>query len=999
MKIRFYFIALFAIAFASPLVAQTNFAVLADDGAWTWYNDPRAIFHNGKLYFGYVRAADSKTVLSVFELTNGIKTDLWSSGFTQRDDHNNPGLLAKQDGRLLAIYSRHGSDEYFSYRTSSSTNPAITAGWNPELSIPNSGAGMTYANPFQLSTEGGRIYNFCRNLNFNPTIYTSADGGTNWSAPQHFIKTGTGSIRPYVKYASDGTSRIDFLYTDGHPRDVANSLYHLYYSGGAFYQTDGTFVTNYSALPLQHDSGQRGAVIYQYSDTNTPDPNDHIPTGRAWTWEIAYQSNGAPACVFTVQRDQVTGPNWFDDRIYYYYARWTGSEWQKRFIAQAGRPLYSSEDDYAGGICMDPQEPNVIYISSNAQNPFNLTDTTNVALRAQERYEIWRGVTSDGGLTFAWTQITTNSTADNLRPYVPRRNGGDRCVIWFRGSYVSYTSYTAEIVGLFSQPVPTPPKVTIVNPTVPLVAFTNLGDQLKLTATLADDGHPQPATISWTTLSGPLSAQFQSTNQLSTRVTLPVPGTYVLRVTANDSLSSDSDELTVMGGPTSSDLPDSSRVLSLKLNESSGNVASNSASANNGTASGGFIWRPTGGAHNGAIEFDGSSGQVVVPDANDLDATTAFTLAYWFNANAYPADSAGLVCKRNNIADNNAYTTYLKTSDKRIYVDIDGSNNRFSSSTLINLGQWYHVAVTFDGSLPSADRAKLWINGVLDVSAAESSATIPNYTSAFRLGNTHPGAANWFNGRIDDVLFFRRALSGIEIASLAISNFGPSVVTQTFGATNQIPASPIGLVTDDNGPPAAYWSIISGPGSATFANSNSAATTVTFNRSGTYTLRLSASDGQVEVSQDIFALVAANTNVFEDWMALFYPGETNSSIVGPGADAENDSVINFGEFAVGLNPSVADAAPFATNAPGLPRAAIANFSGTNYLVLQVNRPTGRLAIAYDAEVSGDMLAWLPAVQVGSATSNGDGTELLIFRDTQPADAAQARFMRLKLTKY
>ena len=467
--------------------AQTNFAVLTSDGAWTWYNDPRALFHNGKLYFGYVRVANSKTALSVFDLSTGEKTDLWDAGFTQLDDHNNPGLCSKQDGMLLAVYSRHLADQYFSYRTSSSTNPISGAHWNPEQSIPNSGASMTYANPFQLSAEGGRVYNFCRNLNYNPTVYTSTDGGATWSSPQLFIRTGSGSIRPYLKYCSNNTNRIDFLYTDGHPRDVANSLYHLYYQGGAFYKTDGTFVTNYANLPILHDSGQRGSVIYQYSAAAQSNPNEWIPTGRAWCWEIASQTNGDPVCVFTVQRDNVTGSNWYDDRIYYYYARWTGTSWQKRFIAHAGRPLYSAEDDYAGGICVDPQEPDVIYISSNAQNPFNITDTTNVPLSASQRYELWRGVTGDGGLTFTWSQITSNSAVDNLRPYIPRRYGGEPCVIWFRGTYASYTSYACSIVGLFTAPVPTPP-------TPPLITYVDATSGAGGNTTLAAGGTFDPTT-------------------------------------------------------------------------------------------------------------------------------------------------------------------------------------------------------------------------------------------------------------------------------------------------------------------------------------------------------------------------------------------------------------------------------------------------------------------------------------------------------------------------
>jgi hypothetical protein len=79
-------------------------------------------------------------------------------------------------------------------------------------------------------------------------------------------------------------------------------------------------------------------------------------------------------------------------------------------------------------------------------------------------------------------------------------------------------------------------------------------------------------------------------------------------------------------------------------------------------------------------------------------AMFAGALAFWFRADAYPADSAGLVSKRDSISLNNNYTTWLKWPDRRIYVDIEGSDNRFTSSSLINTGAWYHVAVVFDGS-------------------------------------------------------------------------------------------------------------------------------------------------------------------------------------------------------------------------------------------------------------------------------------------------------------
>ena len=980
--------------------AQTNFAILTPDGAWTWYNDPRAVFRNGILYFGYVRNADGESVLSAFNPQTGGKTDLFTGTRTEKDDHNVPAILVRQDGTMLAIYARHGTDQFFAYRYTTSTNPISPTNWSAEQIIAPTGAGLTYANPFQLSAESGKVYDFSRDLNFNPTVFTSTDGGVTWSAPQLFIKTGTGSIRPYVKYCSDYAQRIDFLYTDGHPRDVTNSLYHLYYQGGSFFKTDGTFVKGFAGLPILHDSGERGSVIYQYSDTNTSDFDDHIPTGRAWCWETAYQTNGAPVCVFTVQRDKVTGTNWFDDRIYYYYARWTGTDWQRRFIAQAGRPLFNPENDYAGGICLDPENPNVIYISSNASDPFNLTDITNVTLRANERYEIWRGTTTNGGLNFTWTAITTNSAKDNLRPYIPRGQTGTPVVIWFRGTYTTFNSYNCEVVGLFNNPVPTPPNVSLVTPASSSVNFTNLNNQLHLVANATDDGLPAPLTFLWSTVSGPTNAIFSDPTNTDTTATFPVAGSYVIRITASDSISDDSADLIVNAGPQATDGTDPSRVMWLKFDEANGlTVTDSSGSGNNGTLSGGATWQPAGGVRAGALKFDGVNGLVTVPDAPALDNTSAFTLAWWFRADAYPGDSAGLVCKRINISTDNAYTTYLKAADRHIYVDIDSSNNRFASAALIQTSLWYHVALVFDGSLPSSQRAKLWVNGNLDTTATETSTAIPDYASSVLIANTHPGAANWFTGLIDDVRFYRRALNPTEIIALAAQNFAPNVMAGPISpATNGVAAALNGSAIDDGkgGPLTSHWSKLSGPGNAVFASSNSVATAVTFDKSGAYVLRLWGSDSQVEMTSDLAVNVSLNPNIYGDWLSLNFPGVTDPGIIGVSADADNDGARNLVEFALGMNPNASDALPFGSHQPGLPIGQIRSLFGTNYLTLLVKRPIGRIGVTYATEGSSDLVTWTLGVQDGAPFNNGDGTETVVFRDPLPMTESSQRFIRLKI---
>ena len=429
------------------------------DGAWSWFNDHTARFVNGDLYVGYVKGQAKKMAMTRYDFDTSTAHEFEFSTATNpsNDDHDVPTIAVLPDGKILSVYSRHNVDTKFFYRRSLNGNPAGLADWSPEQTKTLGTAKNTYSNTFRLSAESDKIYNFSRNINFNPVICTSTDAGQTWSDPIHFIKTGTGGTRPYPRYATNHHSRIDLIYTDGHPRDVNNSIYHLFYQGGNFHKSDGSIVKAFANLPLEHTTGERGTVVYPFTTAAWgpgQGPDDWIPNGRAWTWDIHYQSDGKPVCVFQVQVDGVTGPatDFKNDRIYYYYARWDGNQWRKKFIANAGRGLFSSEDDYGGGMCIDPENPAVIYISSNATNPFDLTTLAPALNPNNEIYEIYRGTTADGGATWNWQAITADSDASNMRPFVPEDHGRTNAVVWFRGRYTTYLNYDCDIYGVFSTP-------------------------------------------------------------------------------------------------------------------------------------------------------------------------------------------------------------------------------------------------------------------------------------------------------------------------------------------------------------------------------------------------------------------------------------------------------------------------------------------------------------------------------------------------------------------
>jgi hypothetical protein len=426
-----------------------NAMLIAHDGAWTWFNDERAIFHQDSLFTGYVQGDGQYGVTRYDPAAHETFPMILSTAASrQQDDHNNPSITVLPDGRLLALYAKHLGGSQFYQRTSLVPLPSSAADWGPEIIHPLP-ANNTYNNTYLLSAENKRIYNFHRCINFNPTITISNDLGATWETPVPFIAVGTNNTRPYPRYCSNRTDRIDLIYTDGHPRDVNNSVYHMFYRDGSFHKTNGSVIDTIGSLPLDHQGGERGSTIYPFSSAAWgpgQGPDDWIPNARGWTWDVHYGADGNPVCVFQVQTG--TDATWDSSRIFYYYARWTGTDWQRRFIAQGGRGIYAAESDYGGGMTLDPDHPNVVYISTNAANPFTLDDVSNVPLRPGARFEIFRGTTSDGGLTFSWEQITFASEADNLRPIVPENHGYDRALLWFNGTYSTYSNFNTRVLGI-----------------------------------------------------------------------------------------------------------------------------------------------------------------------------------------------------------------------------------------------------------------------------------------------------------------------------------------------------------------------------------------------------------------------------------------------------------------------------------------------------------------------------------------------------------------------
>ena len=400
--------------------------VVAETAAWTWFTDERAIVADSTLYVGHVDTAGAVGVTTHrLGASPGQRRDttVRLSSFREVDDHDNPALLQLDDGRVLVTYAQYHEEPDWYWRSASAGSAPVE--WSAQRRTDALEAPVTYSNLVQLSDEDGRLYNFFRALNFDPTLMTSSDGGKTWTAPRHLLTSGGAGTRPYVKYASDGEGRIDLLFTQAHPRQQATDVYHLYYEEGAVHRSDGTLICRLEAedcLPVPVKEGTR---VY-----------DAAEAGRAWVWDLDYSADGDPVGVYVAARDSTVGND-----LRYRYARYEADAgaWTEREIAHAGTHLYDDERHYAGGIALDPTNTDRVYASADVHPASG--DTT-----AAGRYQLFRG--ERDGPDWSWTQMTETTGADHLRPFVPRGTGDRRIVLWMRGTYASYTDYDTDVVGL-----------------------------------------------------------------------------------------------------------------------------------------------------------------------------------------------------------------------------------------------------------------------------------------------------------------------------------------------------------------------------------------------------------------------------------------------------------------------------------------------------------------------------------------------------------------------
>ncbi|HXQ03118.1 MAG TPA: LamG domain-containing protein, partial [Candidatus Udaeobacter sp.] len=179
----------------------------------------------------------------------------------------------------------------------------------------------------------------------------------------------------------------------------------------------------------------------------------------------------------------------------------------------------------------------------------------------------------------------------------------------------------------------------------------------------------------------------------------------------------------------------------------------------------GATWT-TGGRHGNALSFNGSSSYVDLGNPALLQITGSMTWNAWVKAAANLPNDGQIVAKSND-ASGWQFKTSPDTGPHTFGVAVSGGTNAFAqrySTTVRSLNVWYHVAGVYNAAAQTLD---IYVNGVLDngvlrgtIPASQVNAPVNVYigkrTSLY-------GGGYCFNGIIDDVRIYNRALTQSEI--------------------------------------------------------------------------------------------------------------------------------------------------------------------------------------------------------------------------------------------
>ncbi|MBK1646904.1 hypothetical protein CKO25_20210 [Thiocapsa imhoffii] len=161
------------------------------------------------------------------------------------------------------------------------------------------------------------------------------------------------------------------------------------------------------------------------------------------------------------------------------------------------------------------------------------------------------------------------------------------------------------------------------------------------------------------------------------------------------------------------------------------------------------------------MSFNGNNSLVTVENSASLGLTDGMTLSAWVYPTALKSNFTSVITKE--MSGGLAYALHSDSPrpSANLQIRIANNNRWISAGSQLPVRTWTHLAATHDGSSQA-----LFVNGVQVVRTSHSG-NLAVSNNPLRIGGNTVMAGRTFEGVIDEVLIYNRALSISEINDVA----------------------------------------------------------------------------------------------------------------------------------------------------------------------------------------------------------------------------------------
>jgi hypothetical protein len=166
-----------------------------------------------------------------------------------------------------------------------------------------------------------------------------------------------------------------------------------------------------------------------------------------------------------------------------------------------------------------------------------------------------------------------------------------------------------------------------------------------------------------------------------------------------------------------------------------------------------------------SFSFDGNGDYVSVSDDPSLNPVGALTVDAWIKRSAYVGPYDPIVKKAGEgTSQEHGYALEFLGYNAAFYVYFDDIGWESGPSAHVPLGEWTHVAGTYDG-----EYIRLYVNGApVGTPVYHVGAIVPSGND-LNIAHDPSNAGRWYSGLIDEAEVFERALTDDEIEAIYLA--------------------------------------------------------------------------------------------------------------------------------------------------------------------------------------------------------------------------------------